>query len=173
MNAFHELVDVVARLRGVGGRLRPCVPVALERAVRKARTRPPGDSALDGVPEALPALLRAHRISERAAVVGFDWSDASQVRAKLDEELAELDAAMDSGDARAIGDELGDVLFTVVNLGRHLPVGAEEALRGATTKFADRFRALERSLAAEDRRVHDVPPAELERRWQSVKREAL
>lgn len=136
---------------------------------RKARERAPGRSALDGVPLALPALLRAHRISEKAGRVGFDWPDAPSVRKKVDEELAELDEAMAAGDPEAVAEEFGDLLFTLVNLGRHLPVGAEEALRAATAKFAHRFRRLERTLADEGRSVHDTDPESLEARWQALK----
>lgn len=136
---------------------------------RKARERDPSRSALDGVPLALPALLRAHRISEKAGRVGFDWPDAPSVRKKVDEELAELDEAMATGDPGAVTEEFGDLLFTLVNLGRHLPVGAEEALRAATAKFTRRFRALERSLADEGRNVHDTDAATLEARWQALK----
>jgi MazG family protein len=136
---------------------------------RKARERA-GGSALDGVPDALPALLRAHRVSEKAATVGFDWPDVPSVRAKVDEELAELDAAVASGDPEAIGEELGDLLFALVNLGRHLPVGAEDALRTATRKFERRFRAVEARVAALGLRVDELPPAELEAHWQQVKR---
>lgn len=136
---------------------------------RKEKERAAGKSALDGVPGALPALLRAHRISEKAGVVGFDWPDVAGVRAKIDEELAELDEAVAAGDEAAITEELGDLLFAMVNLGRHLPVGTEEALRAATTKFEGRFRALEAQLAAEGRSVHDTEPDELERRWSAVK----
>lgn len=107
---------------------------------RKAKQRA-GGSALDGVPGSLPALLRAHRISEKAGVVGFDWPDVAGVRAKIGEELEELDEAIASGDEAAITEELGDLLFAMVNLGRHLPVGTEEALRAATAKFERRFRA--------------------------------
>lgn len=139
---------------------------------RKARERlATGGSALDGVPDALPGLLRAHRVSEKAGAVGFDWPDAPSVRAKIDEELAELDEAMADGDPDHIGEELGDLLFAVVNLGRHLPVSAEDALRMATRKFERRFRAVERRLAAEGRTVHDADPAELERLWQAAKAE--
>jgi MazG family protein len=137
---------------------------------RKARERLGRGSALDGVPNALPALLRAHRVSEKAGKVGFDWPDAAGVRAKLDEELAELDAAIASGDPMEIGEELGDVLFTLVNLGRHLPVAAEDALRMATDKFGARFRALEQDLGAEGKTVYEVDPQELEARWAAVKR---
>lgn len=136
---------------------------------RKASERGEASSALDGVPAALPGLLRAHRIAEKAGAVGFDWPDAAGVRAKLDEELAELDEAMASGDDDAIADELGDVLFTVVNLGRHLPVGAETALRNATTKFERRFRALEAELVRRGIRPHDADAELLEAVWQEVK----
>jgi MazG family protein len=136
---------------------------------RKAAERSADSSALDGVPQALPGLLRAHRIAEKAGAVGFDWPDASGVRAKLDEELAELDEAMASGDEQAIADELGDVLFTVVNLGRHLPVGAETALRGATAKFEARFRALEAELVRRGIAPHDADADTLEAVWQEVK----
>jgi MazG family protein len=138
---------------------------------RKAAERTGTGSALDGVPNALPALLRAHRISEKAGRVGFDWPDRSGVRAKLDEELAELDEAIEAGDDAAIGEEFGDLLFTMVNLGRHLPLGSEEALRAATHKFEGRFRALEGALMAEGRSIHTVPLDELEGRWQAVKKD--
>lgn len=136
---------------------------------RKARERGADRSALEGVPMALPALLRAHRISEKAGRVGFDWPDAAGVRKKVDEELAELDEAMASGDPGAMTEELGDLLFTLVNLGRHLPVGAEEALRAATARFAGRFQRLEQALADEGRTVHDTDPDTLERRWRALK----
>lgn len=136
---------------------------------RKAKERG-GGSALDGVPKALPSLLRAHRITEKASRVGFDWPDRQGVRRKLDEELAELDAALGSEDEAAVAEELGDVLFTLVNLGRFLPVGAEEALRMATSKFERRFRAIESDLQAEGKSVHELDLDALEARWQGVKR---
>ncbi len=136
---------------------------------RKARERGTEQSALDGVPTALPALLRAHRISEKAGRVGFDWPDVAGVRAKVDEELRELDDALEGGDPGHIAEEYGDLLFTLVNLGRHLPVGAETALRAATTKFSTRFRALERSLVDDGSSVHDASDAHLEARWQTIK----
>lgn len=136
---------------------------------RKAEERPGDRSALDGVPQTLPALLRAHRISEKASSVGFDWSDVAGVRAKVDEELRELDQALSEGDDDKIGEEFGDLLFALVNLGRFLPVGAEDALRTATVKFETRFRALERALAADDRTVHHTDPDTLESYWAVVK----
>jgi len=136
---------------------------------RKAKERPDDHSALDGVPKALPALLRAHRISEKASRVGFDWPDRSGVRAKVDEELAELDEALASGDDSAIGEEFGDLLFALVNLGRFLPMPAEDALRTATDKFEGRFRAVEGLLAADGRTVHGTDADTLEAYWRRAK----
>lgn len=135
---------------------------------RKSRERV-GGSALDGVPDALPALLRAHRISEKASKVGFDWPDRTGVRMKVDEELAELDEALASGDEAAITEEFGDVLFSLVNLGRFLPAGSEDALRGATSKFERRFRDVEADLLADGLSMHEVGLDALELRWQRVK----
>lgn len=104
------------------------------------RKKSPDDSALAGVALALPALERAAKLQRRAARVGFDWPDASGPRAKVDEELAELDAETDHD---RMLDELGDLLFAVVNLARHLNVEPEAALREANAKFERRFRAIE------------------------------
>ena len=104
------------------------------------RRKKPDPSALAGVAMALPALERAQKLQRRAAAAGFDWPDAHGPRAKIDEELAELDA---ESDPAAREDELGDLLFAVVNLARHLNVDAEEALRKGTRKFEARFRAIE------------------------------
>ncbi len=136
---------------------------------RKSRER--SGSALDGVPDALPALLRAHRVSEKAGAVGFDWPDAASVRKKVDEELKELDDAMATADAAAIEEELGDLLFALVNLGRHLPVTAEDALRSATRKFEGRFRRVEARVQAAGQRVHELPAEVLDAHWRAVKAE--
>ena len=104
------------------------------------RQKKPDCSALAGVAMALPALERAQKLQRRAAVTGFDWPDASGPRAKIDEELAELDA---ENDPAALEDELGDLLFAIVNLARHLNIDAEEALRKANRKFEARFRMIE------------------------------
>jgi nucleoside triphosphate diphosphatase len=106
----------------------------------KAAERADDASALDGVTLGLPALMRAEKLQRRAARTGFDWPDASGPRAKIDEELAEL-AAATTGDARE--DEIGDLLFAVVNYARHLSVDPEVALRRANAKFERRFRAIE------------------------------
>jgi tetrapyrrole methylase family protein/MazG family protein len=111
------------------------------------RREPP--SALDGVPRALPPLERAQAIQQRAARVGFDWPAAEPVWAKLAEEESELRRAVDGGNVRAIEEELGDLLFTVVNLARLLGADASLVLRSANEKFARRFREVERRLAEE------------------------
>jgi tetrapyrrole methylase family protein/MazG family protein/ATP diphosphatase len=107
-----------------------------------------GRRVLDGVPRSLPALTRAQRIGEKVSRVGFDWSDRSGSRAKVAEEVAELDAAIESGQADAIEEELGDTLFALVNLARHLNVDAEGALRRTVDKFTRRFAHVEDRVRA-------------------------
>lgn len=123
-------------------------------------------SALAGVPTALPALLRAFRIGEKAARTGFDWPDQSGPRAKIDEELAELDAAVAAGDPGAIAAELGDVLFSLCNLARHVGVNPEVALAGTTAKFQRRFAAIEREF---DHDLTGRSLAELDAAWNRAK----
>ncbi len=141
-----------------------------EREKQKEHKTPKA-SALDGVPEALPALLKAQRVQHKAAKVGFDWKDAEGPEAKIVEELAELRTAIASGDAEAIADEYGDVLFSIVNLARHINVDAESALRAATTKFAKRFRAVEARVKASGREMKAMSLEELDRVWDAVKAE--
>ena len=142
-----------------------------ERIKREERAGAPGGRAglLDGIPAALPALLRAARIGARAANVGFDWAEAGQVVDKADEELAELREAIAGGDSASIEEELGDLLFTVANAARKLRVDPESALRTANAKFTRRFRAVEQRLEDRGRTLHDASPDELEREWQAVK----
>ena len=145
-----------------------------ERIKREERAGAPGDGApgatlLDGIPEALPSLLRASRIGARAANVGFDWDEAEQVVDKADEEIAELRDAIAGGDRAQIEEEIGDLLFTVANAARKLRVDPESALRTANTKFTRRFRAVEQRLEDRGETLHDASPDELEREWQAVK----
>jgi len=121
---------------------------------------------LDGVPAAMPALLRAFRIGEKAARAGFDWPDRAGPRAKIDEELAELDAAIASGQAAAIQHELGDLLYSVTNLARHLGVEPETALRTTIDRFQARFRSVEAEFGGD---LRDRSLAELEAAWQRGK----
>jgi MazG family protein len=129
--------------------------------------------ALEGIPRSAPALLRATRAGEKAGAVGFDWTDAEGPRAKVDEELRELDEARRGGDRAAMQAELGDVLFAMTNLARRLGLDAEQALRDATDRFSRRFRFVETSLAAEGRTIRDADPDEHERLWQAAKRAEL
>jgi len=124
-------------------------------------------SVLAGVPAALPALLQGLRVGEKAARVGFDWPDPSGPRAKVDEELAELDDALATGDVDRIQDELGDVLFALVSVARHAGVHPELALRGTLTKFRQRFAEVE---AAFGDRLERTPLEEMEAVWQRAKR---
>ncbi len=125
---------------------------------------------LAGVPAALPALMRAQKLTARAARVGFDWPDAEAVLAKLDEESAEVRAELAGRDAARLADEVGDLLFVVVNLARKLGLDAETCLRGANAKFTRRFEAVEQRLAAAGQGPADAGLAAMEAAWQAVKR---
>jgi MazG family protein len=125
--------------------------------------------ALDGIPKSAPALLRATRAGEKAGAVGLDWPDATGPRAKINEELAELDAAWRAGDRAEMERELGDTLLAVVNLARKLGLDAESALRGSIDRFAQRFAYIERTLAAQGRAVSDADAAEQDRLWDDAK----
>ncbi len=145
---------------------------AAERA-KKAEAGGQRPSALDGVPLPLPALTRAEKLTKRAARVGFDWPDVGQVFDKLAEEIGELRAEIHSGaPADRLEDELGDMLFCVANLARHLRVDPEEALRRTNRKFERRFRAIENSFTAEDRDIAEASLEEMEERWQAAKADA-
>jgi len=122
-------------------------------------------SALDGVPSTLPSLLKAQRSQEKAARVGFDWKDASGPRAKIDEELKELDAAKGDDVKR----EFGDVLFSLCNLARHLKIDAESALELSTSKFARRFRGVEAAARSEGRDLKSMTLDEMDALWDAVK----
>jgi len=118
---------------------------ALKREER--RKKGGGESVLEGVPKDMPALARADRLTEKASRIGFDWPDAAGARAKLAEELGELDEAIAAADRDAIEHELGDTLFAAANLARKLGVAPEEALRGTLARFVARFTHIERELA--------------------------
>jgi len=126
-------------------------------------------SVLDGVPVALPALTRAQRMQSKAARVGFDWPDAAAAWAKVEEEMDEAKAALASGDVAHVGEELGDLLFSVVNVTRLSSIDAEAALQGAVEKFRRRFTEMETALAMQGRSVTTVDQDELERSWEATK----
>ena len=126
-------------------------------------------SVLDGVALALPALSRADKLSRGAAAVGFAWASLDDVVAKVDEELGEVRAAVADGEPTAVADEIGDLLFTVANLARHLGVDPEEALSAANRKFERRFRGVESLLEADGRTPSQSDLAEMDRLWSEVK----
>jgi MazG family protein len=125
------------------------------------------------VPKALPALTRAEKIGNRAARVGFDWPDTSDVFRKIDEEIGEVHGAISSGDAEQVADEVGDLLFAVTNLARHLGTDPEVSLRRATAKFDRRFREMEKNYADEGRKMAEASLEELELCWQTVKKNTV
>ena len=126
-----------------------------------------GDSALDSVPLALPALLRAEKLQNRVAAVGFDWPNTHEVKAKVNEEIDELFEVMDDRDKAA--EEFGDLIFALVNLARHAGVDAETALRAANLKFERRFQAIERALALRGKTPAQSDLAEMDALWDAAK----
>jgi ATP diphosphatase len=140
----------------------------LKAEERRRKTGSEG-SVLDGVPSAAPALLRAERLTEKASRIGFDWPDLAGVRAKLDEELGELDEAIRSGGRDALEHELGDVLFSLANLARFMRTPAEDALRMANRRFTSRFHQVEAGLRAEGVPFGQATLAQMERHWQLAK----
>ena len=124
---------------------------------------------LDGVPKKLPALTRAWRIQKKAATVGFDWPEIHPVWDKVKEELDELDQACESGDFESIKDELGDVLFSIVNLGRFLDINSEEALRKTISKFETRFAGVEKRLKNKGKTLEDSTLEEMDELWELEK----
>ena len=124
---------------------------------------------LDSVPRAMPALVEAQQIASRAAGVGFDWETTEQVIEKLDEELAELAQARRQASPSELENEIGDLLFVLVNLARFVKVDPEQALRKTNAKFRERFAHIERELARRGKKVQDASLAEMEELWQQAK----
>lgn len=129
-----------------------------------------GKSALGNVPKAMPALARAQSISRRAAHLGFEWPAIDQVWAKVDEEIAELKEAAAAGDARRTGEEVGDLLFTMVNIARFLDVEAEDVLAKTVDRFTRRFRHIEARLKEGNKSFEDSTIEEMDRYWEEAKR---
>jgi MazG family protein len=126
-------------------------------------------SVVDGVPRALPSLLRAQRVQTKAARVHFDWPDARSAWAKVEEEIREAAAALASGEVARVQEELGDALFSLVNVARLSSIDAEGALQDAIEKFRHRFMAMEADLIARGKSVGAVPQDEMERSWEAAK----
>lgn len=127
-------------------------------------------SVLDGVPNHLPALAYAQKLTRKAAKHGFDWDRITDVFAKLDEEIAEFKSAVLQGKEEEITGELGDILFVLVNVARHQKIDAEEALRRTNNKFVKRFQHIERAVEKTGKTLKETPLADLERHWQDAKR---
>ncbi len=125
---------------------------------------------LDDIPRSLPALIRAQKMTEAAATVGFDWDRTDSVMLKVEEELRELRAALQEGQSQKIREELGDMLFTIVNLCRFVQVHADEALRQANRKFEERFACMEKKLAASGKTPGQVSLAEMDELWDECKK---
>ncbi len=127
------------------------------------------ESILEGVPKTLPSLLRAHRLQDRAARVGFDWEKVEDVLKKLDEELKEFKKALETKRQDEIEDELGDIFFMLVNISRFIGVNPEDALRKTISKFISRFRYIEMKAAESGKRLLDMTLDEMDRLWDEAK----
>jgi ATP diphosphatase len=160
-----------------GSTLRDPAQVEAQWAAIKAQERAERDPGatvpdpLSGVARALPALARAEKISRRAAAYGFDWGNAAQVIDKVREETDEVAEALEAGDAQALSEEIGDLLFSVANLARHAGIDPETALRDGTAKFERRFAAMAEHLKAAGGELGRSDLAALEAAWQAAKRD--
>ena len=142
-----------------------------EEIKRQEKTATPATSVLDGVPRQLPSLLRAQRLQDKAARVGFDWQRVEQVWEKLSEELQELRASIDRETRAKIEEELGDVLFSLVNLARFLEINPDEALHKTTAKFIRRFQFIERELSRQGKTPKQTTLAEMDALWEQAKQQ--
>ncbi|MGQ8631901.1 nucleoside triphosphate pyrophosphohydrolase [Agrobacterium sp. DKPNP3] len=144
-----------------------------ERAERRARRGITEDfkaGFLGGVQRSQPALTEALKLQEQAARVGFDWSDPAPILDKIEEEIAELREALAQGRPEQVSDELGDLIFALVNIGRHVKADPEDALRGTNTKFRRRFNHIETSLSVNGETLQDASLERMEELWQAAKR---
>ena len=176
------MADLLARLRDKMVRRHPHVfgdgavsnakeALSQWERIKRGERGPEGEprSALEGVPRNLPALLRAQRLQVKAGRSGFDWPDWSGAWAKVREEVLELDRAAAQGNAGQVREELGDLLFSIVNAARLLDVDAEDCLRQAAEKFTRRFREVEAAMRATGRTVGEASLRELDQAWEGVK----
>jgi len=140
--------------------------------IKAGEKETPDPSVLDGIPRRLPALLRAHRIQARVARVGFDWEKTEDVVRKVREEVGEMSRAIRARRPAEVREEIGDLLFALVNLSRFLDVNADEALQQANVKFMGRFREVERRIRRKGKSLRDCTLAEMDAEWERVKRDA-
>ena len=137
-----------------------------EELKKKEKNR---DSVLDGVPLSLPSLTRARRIQEKASSVGFDWNNIVPIWGKIKEEILELDEAIELNQKEKIIDEMGDVLFSIVNLARFMEIDPESSLRHTIKKFEDRFKKVEKTLEKDGKKMKDSTLEEMDAIWNKVK----
>jgi MazG family protein len=128
------------------------------------------ESYLDGIPLAMPAMIRAQNIQRKAGAVGFDWENPAQVFAKIKEEVGEAEAEFIKGNTAGVTEEIGDLLFAIVNFLRHIHLNGEDALRQANHKFEQRFRRMEKLLKSEGRDIQKMTLSELDGYWEKIKR---
>jgi MazG family protein len=142
----------------------------LKAAEKEASGRPQRrKSVLDGIPETLPTLYRSHQLTSKAARVGFDWPDLDGIHSQYKEEFRELKLALETGDEEHVREEVGDLIFTVLNLARFLEIDPETALRRANRKFKRRFQRMERYFESRQQTLKEVEPAAMEEFWQNSK----
>jgi ATP diphosphatase len=171
----HVFGDEDARSAGMAKGMWEAIKAEEKAEIRKtrlARGQAADDHSngfLDGIPVAFPALTRALKLQGKAARVGFDWGAAGPILDKIEEEIAELREAMTRSDKASIQDEFGDVLFALVNFGRHLEIDPEAALSGTNEKFRTRFHYIERALAASGKNLDEANLEEMEELWQQAK----
>ncbi len=142
------------------------------RKIKEEEGKPvTGESILDGVHAFLPALFQAQLLTQKASRVGFDWETPRQVINKVEEELEELKASVDEGEKKSIENELGDLLFSLVHLGRFLEIDAEQAMRKTNKKFTNRFHFIEKSLRDAGQKVKEASLKEMDKLWELAKKE--
>ena len=170
--ARANIAKMIARHPHVFGERKDLDAQGVLRQWEAGKQREAGHASLLGQsPAGLPALLRAYRVQEKAASVGFDWPDAAGIVAKIREEVDETEAALREGDAARVAEEIGDLLFAVVNLARYVKTDPEAHLRAATEKFRRRFDRMIEKLAAGGTAPGEAGLAEMDRLWEEAKRE--
>ncbi len=169
-----KMVDRHPHVFGDDSRDKSAEQQTIDWEIQKAKERAAKSEkgALDGVAIGLPALLRAYKLQKRAARVGFDWPSTEEVLDKIQEEAGELVEAREEKTTEDMIEEYGDLLFVMTNLGRHLGINAEDALRAANAKFTRRFEAVEAKLAAKGKTPADSDLAEMDQLWEEVKAES-
>lgn len=140
-------------------------------AIKRQEKGTQGEGYLHGVGNGLPALMRGQKLQKKAARVGFDWPDAAPVFGKIREEASELEEAVAAGQTTAMEEELGDLLFSVVNLARKLGIEAEAAMAAANEKFIRRFHAVETKITSEGKKLGEATLEEMDAAWDAIKRE--